>query len=74
LQTVAKLCGAAAIALIVLGALLEALQLLTPDRSANLFGAIYSDLGAIAAAVLTALVIRGRRWAGSMSKSVRGYK
>jgi VanZ family protein len=47
------------------GPLLEALQLLTPDRSANVLGAIYSALGAVAAAVVAALVIWRRRWSAS---------
>jgi VanZ family protein len=47
--------------LIVLGVLLEALQLLTPDRSANVLGAIYSTLGTVAAALFAELVIRFRR-------------
>ena len=54
--------------LIVFGALLEALQLLTPDRSANVLGAFYSALGALAAAVLAELVIRGQRWAASKNE------
>jgi VanZ family protein len=44
-----------------IAALLEALQLLTPDRSANVLGAIYSVVGALAAALFAELVIRARR-------------
>jgi hypothetical protein len=47
--------------LIIFGALLEVLQLLTPDRSANVLGAFYSALGALVAAIIAELVIRGRR-------------
>jgi hypothetical protein len=46
--------------LIILGPLLEALQLLTPDRSANVLGAFYSAIGALAAAFIAELVIRGK--------------
>jgi len=55
-------------ALMIVGVLLEALQLLTPDRSANVLGAIYSALGALAGAVLAEVVIRGQRWTASKNK------
>ena len=61
-------------ALIILGPLLEALQLLTPDRSANVLGGIYSALGALVAAVLAELVIRRRRWAALKDQKARGSK
>ncbi len=48
-------------ALMVVGGLLEALQLLTPDRSANVLGAFYSALGALAAALVAELYIVVRR-------------
>ena len=60
--------------LIILGPLLEALQLLTPDRSANVLGGIYSALGALVAAVLAELVIRRRRWAALKDQKARGSK
>jgi VanZ family protein len=50
--------------LIVLGGLLEALQLLTPDRSANVLGAIYSALGTVAAALFAGIFIWTRRRRG----------
>ena len=43
------------------GALLEGLQALTPDRTANLLAASYGAGGALAAALLAELVIRVRR-------------
>ena len=43
------------------GALLEGLQALTPDRTANLQAAFYGAGGALAAALLAELVIRVRR-------------
>lgn len=61
-------------ALIVVGALLEGLQVLTPDRSANVLGAFYSAVGALAAALVAELVIRGRKWAPSMEQSARSSK
>ena len=43
------------------GALLEGLQALTPDRTANLLAAFYGAGGALAAALLAELFIRVRR-------------
>ena len=43
------------------GALLEGLQALTPDRTANLLAAFYGAGGALAAALLAELFIRARR-------------
>ncbi len=60
--------------LAVVGALLEGLQLLTPDRSANVLGALCSAVGALAAALVAELMIRGRRWAASMDQSARSSK
>jgi VanZ family protein len=48
-------------ALIVFAVLLEILQALTPDRWSNLWAALYSALGAMAAAVIADLSIRARR-------------
>ena len=45
-------------ALIVGGVLLEALQALTPDRSANSLAALYGASGALAAALLAQIFIR----------------
>lgn len=47
--------------LMLVAALLEALQALTPDRSANLLAACCGAGGALAAAIFAALVIRLRR-------------
>src|SRR5215472_586940 len=47
--------------LIVVGVLLEALQLFTPDRSANVLGAVYSAAGALAAALVADLFLRARK-------------
>ncbi len=47
-------------ALVIVGVLLEALQLLTPDRSANVLGAFYSAAGAFAAALIAEVYIRVR--------------
>jgi hypothetical protein len=55
-------------ALMVVGGLLEALQLLTPDRSANVLGAFYSALGAFSAALIAELYIRARRPGGQVRK------
>lgn len=55
-------------ALMVVGMLLEALQLLTPDRSANVLGAFYSAVGALAATVVAELFIGARRLAGQVRK------
>ena len=49
-------------ALMVFAALLEALQALTPDRSANLIAACYGAGGVLAAALFAGFVIRARRW------------
>ena len=43
-------------------ALLEALQALTPDRSANLEAALCGAGGALGAALVAELFIRARRW------------
>jgi VanZ family protein len=43
-------------------ALLEALQALTPDRSANLEAALWGAAGALAAALVAELFIRAWRW------------
>ncbi len=48
--------------LMTVGALLEALQLLTPDRTANFWGAFFSAAGAFVAALLAELFIRASRW------------
>jgi hypothetical protein len=42
--------------------LLEGLQVLTPDRIANLEAALYGAAGAVAAALLFAFFIRVRKW------------
>jgi hypothetical protein len=49
-------------ALVVVAALLEALQALTPDRSANLIAACCGAGGVLAAALFAVCVIRARRW------------
>jgi VanZ family protein len=41
---------------------LESLQALTPDRSANVEAALWGAGGALAAALVTKLFIRARRW------------
>ena len=57
-------------ALMVVAALLEALQALTPDRSANLIAACCGAGGVLAAALFAGFVIRARRWrAGSQHTS-----
>jgi VanZ family protein len=48
-------------ALVAFAALLEALQGVTPDRHSNLFPALYSAAGVLAAALLADLSIRARR-------------
>jgi VanZ family protein len=45
-----------------IAALLEGLQALTPDRSANLEAALWGAGGALAAALIAALFIRVWRW------------
>jgi len=45
-----------------LGASLESLQALTPDRSANLEAALWGAGGALAAALVAELFIRAWRW------------
>jgi VanZ family protein len=45
-----------------IAALLEALQALTPDRSANLEAALWGAAGALAAALVAELFIRAWRW------------
>ena len=49
-------------ALMVAASLLEALQALTPDRSANLIAACCSAGGVLAAALFAACVMQARRW------------
>jgi VanZ family protein len=46
----------------VVAALLEALQALTPDRSANLEAALFGAAGALAAAIVAELFIRAWKW------------
>jgi hypothetical protein len=60
--------------LVIIGPLLEGLQLLTPDRSANVLGAIYSAVGALTAALLAELFIRARRWRARRPQSARHSK
>lgn len=60
--------------LIVIAVLLEGLQALTPDRLPNLFGAIYSAGGALAAALLAEVFIRTRRWLARGLQSARHSK
>jgi VanZ family protein len=48
--------------LMVASALLEALQLFTPDRTASLIAALYGSLGALAAALIADLFVRAGRW------------
>jgi hypothetical protein len=55
----------------VVAALLEGLQALTPDRSANLEAALWGAGGALAAGVVAELFVRAWRWRG---KSVRSAK
>jgi VanZ family protein len=43
-------------------ALLESLQALTPDRSANLEAALWGAAGALAAALVSELLIRAWKW------------
>jgi len=43
-------------------ALLESLQALTPDRSANLEAALWGAAGALAAALVSKLLIRAWKW------------
>jgi hypothetical protein len=45
--------------------LLEALQAIPADRSPNVFAALYSSSGVLAAALLAELFIRGRKWSQS---------
>jgi VanZ family protein len=52
-------------------ALLEALQALTPDRSANLEAALLGAAGALAAAIVAELFIRAWKW---RLKSARAAK
>jgi VanZ family protein len=52
-------------------ALLEGLQALTPDRSANLEAALWGAGGALAAALVAELFIRAWRW---LVKSARAAK
>jgi hypothetical protein len=47
--------------LIVFAGVLEALQAIPPDRSSNVFAALYSASGVIAGALLFELFIRARR-------------
>jgi VanZ family protein len=46
--------------LVVFAASLEALQALTPDRSSNVFAALYSACGVVLAAVIAGLFIQAR--------------
>jgi VanZ family protein len=55
-------------ALMVVSALLEGLQALTPDRSSNLVAAIWGAGGALAATLLAELFIRVWRWRAGLSK------
>jgi VanZ family protein len=48
--------------IMVVAALLEALQALTPDRSANLEAALFGAAGALAAAIVAELFIRAWKW------------
>jgi VanZ family protein len=48
-------------ALVAFACLLEALQAIPPDRHSNLFAALYSAAGVLAAALLADLFIRARR-------------
>ena len=52
-------------------ALLEALQALTPDRSANLEAALWGAAGALAAALVCECLIRAWKW---RLKSTRAAK
>jgi VanZ family protein len=47
--------------LIVFAAALEALQAIPPDRSSNVFAALYSSAGVLAGALLSELFIRARK-------------
>jgi VanZ family protein len=53
------------------GALLEGLQALTPDRSANLEAALWGAAGALAAALVCEFLIRAWKW---RPKSTRAPK
>ena len=44
------------------GALLEGLQAFTPDRIANLEAALWGAAGALAAALVSELLIRAWKW------------
>jgi VanZ family protein len=57
--------------IMVVAAVLEGLQALTPDRSANLEAALWGAGGALAAGVVAELFVRAWRWRG---KSVRSAK
>lgn len=48
-------------ALIVFAVLLEALQAVPPDRSSDVFAALYSACGVVAGALIAELFIRARR-------------
>jgi len=52
-------------AIMVVSALLEALQAFTPNHSSNLVAAVCGAGGALAAALLAELFIRARRWRAS---------
>jgi VanZ family protein len=52
-------------------ALLEGLQALTPDRSANLEAALWGAGGALVAALVAALVIRVWRWRLKSARTVK---
>lgn len=49
-------------AIMAISALLEGLQAFTPDRSANFLAALAGAGGALAAALVSELFIRARRW------------
>jgi VanZ family protein len=50
--------------LMAVAVLLEGLQALTPDRSANLVAALYGAGGVLAAGLFAELIFRARRWLG----------
>ena len=57
--------------LAVYGALLEGLQVFTPDRGANLIAAICGAAGALAAALVADLFIRAWRWRPKSALAVK---
>jgi VanZ family protein len=54
--------------LMVVAALLEGLQGLTPDRTPNLMGAVWGAVGALAAALLAGLIVRLRSERGTFRR------